>query len=164
MMKKELIIFLIIVSVPVIFAYEGDAETAQVAFCNHMGHNIERNIESDVLECIFEDEPACDATDFYQKICRTDKIDDFLLRKEGKTVFIEFESCVQGFVPSEPQHLLDQPKCVKPPFWEGVWDKIINFDLNPNKSTKYHLKYSVFYIMKLTLEKASERKRWNRKR
>lgn len=99
-----------------------DAVSVQVAYCQHMGHTIEINSENKP-ECVFDDLSRCDATNFYNGVCGEEKLKDITPRKEGETVYIEFEKCEEGLVPSKSKYLLDQSKCYKLSWLE----KFLNF-------------------------------------
>lgn len=102
-----------------------DAKPLPIAYCQHMGHSIEINSENRP-DCVFENTTRCDATLFYNGSCGQENVIDIAPRKMGEEVYVEFESCENGLVPSEPKYLLDQPICQKPSRFD-LFEAIKNF-------------------------------------
>ena len=94
-------------------AHAEDVLPIPIAYCQHMGYVIGINAENKP-ECVFGDGSKCSPTEFYNKACGVDKIKPIPQRQEGESVYVEFEKCEDGLVPSIPAYLLEQPKCVKP--------------------------------------------------
>ncbi len=86
-----------------------DAETLHWAYCDHMGY--ERVANESGLFCIFDDGSSCDTWEFFYSRCGEDKVRDIAPRKKCESIYIYFEGCEEGLVPSEQKYLLEQPHC-----------------------------------------------------
>ena len=95
------------------FASAEDAVTLPVAYCNHLGYNL--NINSENLPvCTFEDGTSCDSHDFYTGTCGQNKSKSLpLIRSEGESVYPDFEKCSDGLIVSAKSYLLEEQKCIK---------------------------------------------------
>lgn len=113
-MKGVLIIISVLVFLPIVYAEE--LVSVPVAYCKHMGYGIRINAENRP-DCYFDEHLKCDATEFYLGKCGSDKVKTIEPRKEGEVIYLEFERCENGLVPSEPKYLLEEIKCVKPSMW-----------------------------------------------
>nr|MBI4157166.1 hypothetical protein [Candidatus Woesearchaeota archaeon] len=121
-MKSSLIVIaLFLLFVPIVFSE--DAKPVPIAYCEHMGYEIQIDSENKPV-CVFEDGTSCNPSDFYYGNCSIDKRKDTAPRKERESVYVEFEKCEEGLIPSEPKYLLDQPVCENPP---GALKKFFNF-------------------------------------
>ena len=114
-MKKSLA-FVLGVLLTVNFAFAEDTVAAPVAYCEHMGYKIDINNDTNDLECVFDSNNKTNATAFYNHACCQDKVRIISPRKEGETVYPEFEKCEEGLIISEPAYLLELPTCQKPSF------------------------------------------------
>ena len=117
-------LFILVISLmtfPVISADE--VVSSQVAYCEHMGYNLEINNVNNLLFCVFDNLEKCDATEFYNGECGQERVKEFPLRKNGEFVYIEFEKCEDGLWISEPEYLLDLPKCKE----YSIFSKILNW-------------------------------------
>ena len=111
-MRRYIISAIILFVVP--FAMGIDYEAAPIAYCQHMDYAIEADSFGNP-QCVFSDGSSCSAFEFYQGTCGTDKAKTIEPRKEGESVYVEFERCQDGLIPSKPEYLLDQPVCEKKP-------------------------------------------------
>ena len=121
-MRGYLVVIGILVTLPIVYAE--DAEPLHVAYCKHMGYQIQ--ISNDNKPLCFDATFKCDATEFYRGQCVAPKVKELPKRKEGESVYVEFEQCEDGLVPSKPSYALEQPKCERPSTILNLWNSLMN--------------------------------------
>jgi len=109
-MKRVAVLAMILFVVPYVMSI--DFAAPPIAYCQHMGYSIDVDSEGNPL-CLFDDGSSCSTYKFYVGECGQDKVKEIEPRKEGETVYIEFEECAEGLIPSEKEFLLDIPVCEK---------------------------------------------------
>jgi len=114
-MSKALIWIILIMTLAV--AVNGAMDPIR-AFCIKQGYQFSYPNGDRIAYCVLDDGYKCEAWDFYNKMCRTDKIIKLDCVKKGEEIFASFETCCEG----KPYHSVligGQSKCLS--FSQRFW-------------------------------------------
>lgn len=98
-----------------------DGWAVTVPYCEHMGYTMIIDSENKPI-CVFDDFTICSIYDFYYGECGQDKVKELRKRTLCEDVYLQFEECEEGLVPSERKYLLEQEHCREMNWWEK-WQK-----------------------------------------
>ena len=97
------------------------------AYCEHQGYTVEYGQDENdkyYSFCIFDEDNKCDAREFLRDECGLEYKKDIVCRKEGETLFSDFEKCCNGLESSNGwwDKRIGQSSCVeKLNFFQKLW-------------------------------------------
>lgn len=110
-----------------------DSQQITIPYCEHQGYTMKINDNNRPI-CVFDDGTNCTTDDFYlstaknqkciydintmecalpEQLCGLNKTREFRQRKLCESVYIEFEKCEEGLIPSETEYVLEVSHCKK---------------------------------------------------